>query len=129
MAIWRAAVLSCFALPVTGWFMVRRVVGGRRNDFIGASFCDHVGNVQAVFRAVQCDGNSASALWAACLIPGGLSGLGQVLAALNEARVEILLVGPGMAAAGVCDPDTGLLYATPEEVPDGATATSRTVGL
>jgi len=52
----------------------------------------------------------------------GAGGLAEVLAALNEARVEILLVGPGMTAAGVCDPATGLLYATPEEVPDGATA-------
>jgi len=52
----------------------------------------------------------------------GAAGLAEVLAALNEARVEILLIGPGMTAAGVCDPSTGLLYATPEEVPDGATA-------
>ena len=46
-----------------------------------------------------------------------------MLAALDEARVEALLVSRGMAAAGVCDPATGLLYATPEDVPDGATAT------
>jgi peptide chain release factor subunit 1 len=53
----------------------------------------------------------------------GAAGLAQVLAAVNEARVEILLVARGMTAAGFCDPSTGLLYATPEEVPDGATAT------
>jgi len=52
----------------------------------------------------------------------GAAGLAEVLAALNEARVEILLIGPGMTAAGVCDPATNLLYATPEEVPEGATA-------
>src|SRR5215217_4485729 len=52
----------------------------------------------------------------------GAAGLSAVLAALNEARVEILLVARGLDAPGVCDPDTGLLYATPEEVPDGATA-------
>src|SRR5215212_7742804 len=54
----------------------------------------------------------------------GAAGLSEVLAALNEARVEILLVARGLDAPGVCDPDTGLLYATPEDVPDGATATS-----
>ncbi len=53
----------------------------------------------------------------------GAGGLAGVLAALNEARVEVLLVARGLAAAGFCDPDTGLLYATPEAVPDGATAT------
>jgi peptide subunit release factor 1 (eRF1) len=53
----------------------------------------------------------------------GAAGLAQVLAAINEARVEVLLVARGMTAAGVCDPATGLLYATPEDVPDGATAT------
>jgi peptide chain release factor subunit 1 len=52
----------------------------------------------------------------------GAAGLSAVLAALNEARVEVLLVARGLDAPGVCDPDTGLLYATPEEVPDGATA-------
>ena len=52
----------------------------------------------------------------------GAAGLAEVLAALNEARVEALLIAPGMSAAGVCDPATGLLFATPEEVPDGATA-------
>ena len=34
----------------------------------------------------------------------------------------MLLVARGHSAPGVCDPDTGLLYATPEAVPDGATA-------
>ena len=52
----------------------------------------------------------------------GAAGLAAVLAAVNEARVEVLLVARGMAAAGLCDPATGLLYATPEEVPAGATA-------
>jgi peptide chain release factor subunit 1 len=53
----------------------------------------------------------------------GAAGLAAVLAALDEARVEVLLVAPGMSAPGFCDPDTGLLYARPEDVPDGATAT------
>jgi peptide chain release factor subunit 1 len=52
----------------------------------------------------------------------GAAGLSAVLAALNQARVEVLLVARGLDAPGVCDPETGLLYATPEEVPDGATA-------
>jgi peptide subunit release factor 1 (eRF1) len=50
----------------------------------------------------------------------GAAGLAQVLAALNEARVEVLLVARGMTAEGVCDPATGLLYATAEELPAGA---------
>jgi peptide subunit release factor 1 (eRF1) len=53
----------------------------------------------------------------------GAAGLAGVLAAVNEARVEVLLIAPGMTAAGFCDPATGLLYARPEDVPDGATAT------
>src|SRR5215210_6830506 len=53
----------------------------------------------------------------------GAAGLAAVLAAVNEARVEVLLVARGLSAAGVCDPDTGLLYARVEDVPDGATAT------
>ena len=53
----------------------------------------------------------------------GAAGLSSVLAALNEARVEVLLVARGLDAPGLCDPATGLLYATPEDVPDGATAT------
>jgi len=53
----------------------------------------------------------------------GAAGLAEVLAALNEARVEMLLVARGLDAAGLCDPATGLLYASPEDVPDGATAT------
>ena len=53
----------------------------------------------------------------------GAAGLAEVLAALNEARVEVLLVARGLDAAGLCDPATGLLYASPEDVPDGATAT------
>jgi peptide chain release factor subunit 1 len=52
----------------------------------------------------------------------GAAGLAEVLAALNEARVEMLLVARGLDAAGLCDPATGLLYASPEDVPDGATA-------
>jgi hypothetical protein len=50
----------------------------------------------------------------------GAAGLAQVLAALNEARVEVLLVARGMTAEGFCDPATGLLYATAEELPAGA---------
>jgi peptide chain release factor subunit 1 len=52
----------------------------------------------------------------------GAAGLSEVLAALNEARVEMLLVARGLDAVGLCDPATGLLYASPEDVPDGATA-------
>jgi peptide chain release factor subunit 1 len=50
----------------------------------------------------------------------GAAGLAPVLAALNEARVEVLLVARGMTAEGVCDPATGLLYATADELPAGA---------
>jgi peptide chain release factor subunit 1 len=53
----------------------------------------------------------------------GAAGLAAVLAAVNEARVEVLLVARGLSAAGVCEPATGLLYARVEDVPDGATAT------
>jgi peptide subunit release factor 1 (eRF1) len=48
----------------------------------------------------------------------GAAGLAAVLGALNEGRVEILLVAPGLSAGGFCDPATGLLYATPEEAPE-----------
>ena len=34
----------------------------------------------------------------------GAAGLSQVLAAINEARVEVLLVARGLSAAGFCDP-------------------------
>jgi hypothetical protein len=51
----------------------------------------------------------------------GAAGLADVLEALNEARVETLLLARGMKASGFCDPRTGLLYATPELVPRGAT--------
>ena len=47
----------------------------------------------------------------------GAAGISAVLAALNEARVETLLIAPGFAAAGFCDRETGLVYATPEEAP------------
>jgi peptide chain release factor subunit 1 len=52
----------------------------------------------------------------------GAAGLAQVLAALNQARVEVLLVARGMSAEGFCDPATGLLYATADELPEGAEA-------
>jgi protein required for attachment to host cells len=51
----------------------------------------------------------------------GAAGLADVLEALNEARVETLLLARGMTASGFCDPQTGLLYATAEMVPRGAT--------
>ena len=41
----------------------------------------------------------------------GAAGLADVLATLNEARVETLLVGDGFRAEGYRDPDTGMLYA------------------
>jgi peptide chain release factor subunit 1 len=47
----------------------------------------------------------------------GAAGIAAVLDALNQGRVETLLVAPGMSAPGVCDPDTGVLYATPEDAP------------
>jgi hypothetical protein len=40
----------------------------------------------------------------------GAAGLAEVLAALNEARVETLLVAGGFRAAGLRDPETTLLY-------------------
>ena len=51
----------------------------------------------------------------------GVAGLADVLDALNEARVEMLLLARGLDAAGLCDPETGLLYATPR----GRAATAR----
>jgi peptide chain release factor subunit 1 len=47
----------------------------------------------------------------------GAAGTAAVLRALNESRVETLLVAPGLSAPGFADPATGLLYATPEEAP------------
>jgi peptide chain release factor subunit 1 len=41
----------------------------------------------------------------------GAAGLAAVLQALNEQRVEILLVGEGFRSAGGRDADTGMLYA------------------
>jgi peptide chain release factor subunit 1 len=41
----------------------------------------------------------------------GAGGLAQVLGALNEARVETLLLSDGFRASGVRDRETGLLYA------------------
>jgi protein required for attachment to host cells len=41
----------------------------------------------------------------------GAAGVADVLAALNEARVDTLLVASGFAAAGQRDRETGLLYA------------------
>src|SRR3954452_9068581 len=46
----------------------------------------------------------------------GAAGLAAVLAALNEARVEALLIAPGFASDGWLDPETGMLSA-PEERP------------
>jgi peptide chain release factor subunit 1 len=48
----------------------------------------------------------------------GAAGLAAVLEALNEARVEILLVGEGLRSEGGRDPDTGMLYAG-DHGPDG----------
>jgi peptide chain release factor subunit 1 len=49
----------------------------------------------------------------------GASGLDEVLRALNEARVDTLLVAEGFAAPGMRDRDTGLLYADGAERPGG----------
>jgi peptide chain release factor subunit 1 len=46
----------------------------------------------------------------------GVGGLAGVLAALNEARVDTLLIGGGFSAHGVRDPSTSLLY-TEDEAP------------
>jgi peptide chain release factor subunit 1 len=50
----------------------------------------------------------------------GAAGLASVLEALNEQRVEILLVGESLRSEGGRDPDTGMLYAGdhgPEDQP------------
>jgi hypothetical protein len=47
----------------------------------------------------------------------GAAGLAAVLQALNEARVETLLIAPGFTASGRQDPATGMLYA-PEDAPE-----------
>ena len=49
----------------------------------------------------------------------GAAGLGAVLAALNEARVEALLISPGFHSPGGRDPGTGLLFGG-DQSPDGA---------
>jgi peptide chain release factor subunit 1 len=49
----------------------------------------------------------------------GAAGLSAVLSALNEGRVETLLVAEGLRASGRRDRDTGMLYAS-EEGPAGA---------
>ncbi len=48
----------------------------------------------------------------------GAAGLSSVLQALNEQRVETLLVAEGFRSAGGRDPDTGMLHAG-DEGPDG----------
>jgi hypothetical protein len=45
------------------------------------------------------------------------AGIAAVLLALDDGRVETLLLAPGVAAAGFEDPATGMLYATPEDAP------------
>jgi hypothetical protein len=50
----------------------------------------------------------------------GANGLAAVLAALNEARVDTLLVAEGLRASGVRDAATGLLYASEADAPGGA---------
>jgi peptide subunit release factor 1 (eRF1) len=49
----------------------------------------------------------------------GAARLEPVLDALNQARVELLLVQPGLQAPGFRDPDTDLLFATGGEGPSG----------
>jgi peptide chain release factor subunit 1 len=51
----------------------------------------------------------------------GAAGLADVLAALNEARVECLLIAEGFAAPGLRDTASGMLYAE-GAAPDGVTA-------
>jgi peptide chain release factor subunit 1 len=48
----------------------------------------------------------------------GAAGLAAVLGALNEARVEILLIADGFRSPGGRDPDTGMLHPG-DEGPDG----------
>ena len=50
----------------------------------------------------------------------GAGGTSAVLAALNEARVDTLLVAEGHTAPGVRDTGTGLLYASRDDAPPGA---------
>ncbi|MGH2967979.1 MAG: hypothetical protein ACRDK0_02765, partial [Solirubrobacteraceae bacterium] len=47
----------------------------------------------------------------------GAGGLSDVLSALNEARVETLLISRGFTAPGARDPQSGLLYASAAEAP------------
>jgi peptide chain release factor subunit 1 len=49
----------------------------------------------------------------------GAAGLGDVLAALNEARVETLLIAAGFSAPGMLERDSGMLYAE-SDAPEGA---------
>jgi hypothetical protein len=53
----------------------------------------------------------------------GAAGLADVLAALCEAKVEVLLINRGLTASGFCDPATGMLYASERDAPSGSSLT------
>jgi peptide chain release factor subunit 1 len=53
----------------------------------------------------------------------GAAGLADVLAALCEAKVEVLLINRGLTASGFCDPATGMLYASERDAPSGGSLT------
>jgi peptide chain release factor subunit 1 len=53
----------------------------------------------------------------------GAAGLADVLAALCEAKVEVLLIARGLSASGFCDPATGMLYASERDAPSGSSLT------
>ena len=50
----------------------------------------------------------------------GAAGLADVLTALNEARVETLLIASGFSSAGLQDPGTGMLFAEGSAPPDAS---------
>ncbi|HVL95130.1 MAG TPA: Vms1/Ankzf1 family peptidyl-tRNA hydrolase [Solirubrobacteraceae bacterium] len=50
-----------------------------------------------------------------------VAGLADTLAALNEQRVEVLLLEPGVSKRGWHDPETGMLAAEPGASPTGGT--------
>ncbi len=51
----------------------------------------------------------------------GAGGLRDVLVAIAESKVEILLIARGYAASGFCDTATGVLYADEADAPDEGT--------
>jgi peptide chain release factor subunit 1 len=84
---------------------VRRCAGERIVDFVRTR------EREALDRLIQGVGSGGR----------GAAGLRDVLSAIAEARVEVLLIARGYTASGFCDTATGVLYADESDAPDGST--------